>query len=1001
MPDAAPTFDEPASADGSPQPFPVVGIGASAGGLAAFEAFFAGMPAEAPGAAFVLVQHLSPDHNSILAELIQRTTRLPVREVEDGMTVQCNHVYIIPPNHDLTIATGTFQLLQQGPQHRPHLPIDTFFRSLALDQKQRALCIVLSGTGRDGTLGARAVKQNGGMVIAQALSTAEYDGMSRSVIEASLADYQLAPAEMPAQVLLFVNQAITAEPRLALLDSPQAANELKKIFYLLHSHTSHDFTHYKPSTIYRRIERRMSANKIGSLPNYVKFLKTSPTEVEALFRDILIGVTSFFRDPEAFQVLEQQIIPLLFANDEPDAAIRVWSAGCSTGEEAYSIAILLAECQAALRRNCAIQIFATDIDNQAIATARAGIYPASIASNVSPQRLARYFAPSDDGRSFRINKSIRDMLIFSEHDVIKDPPFSRLSLLSCRNLMIYLSAELQKKLVPLFHYSLKPGGFLFLGNASTIGDSGGLFDVFHSRSKLYQRRSDEHRPASALVDGILAPASILPIPPQQATRRAAMPVRLPLRELTERALLQGFAPAAALVNGRGDILYLHGRTGQYLEPAPGESGISNILKMAREGLRYDLGSAMHSASTTNSTVHCPGLRVKTNGSYTLVDLTVSPVSSLPAANDSRPAYLLVALHPSPAAAQAAEAASMLEPGLLPPAAETRIAVLKHELQAKEDFLRAANEELEASNEELCSSNEEMQSVNEELQSTNEELQTSKEEMQSLNEELATVNAELQSKVAELSQVNNDMNNMLAGTGIGTVFIDPRLRILRFTPTATAIINLIPGDVGRPVNHILSNLVDYDGLTADAQAVIATLVPCSREVRTVAGKAYSMRIQPYRTLDNVIEGAVITFTDITQIVEARELLRQADEAVRLAEIVRDANDAFIRQDLDGCIQAWNPAAQRIYGWSEAEALTRHAADLLPPSLSAEAASKSAEMAKARVVAPYRSQRVTKDGKILNVLVFSTALADESNQLYGIATMERAIAGDLKPPPEPGQ
>lgn len=998
MSNVLPEIDDLTPTGGSLRPFPIVGVGASAGGLAAFEAFFSGMPAEDPGVAFVLVQHLSPDHKSILASLIQRATRLPVREIENNMAAQPGHVYIIPPNRSLTIESGKFQLIEPVSDRRPYLPVDTFFRSLALDQEKDAICIVLSGSGNDGTLGARAIKENGGMVMAQVPGTAEYDGMPRSVIEAGLADYQLAPAEMASQLLSFLRQGRALKPHRLLFDSLQAASDLRKIFGILLNRTGHDFTLYKPSTIYRRIERRLLANGIDSLESYVELLKTAPKEVDALFRDMLIGVTSFFRDPEAFDELEQRVIPLLFNDDEEEEPIRVWSAGCSTGEEAYSIAILLAEFKSVAKRNRKIQIFATDIDTKAIASARTGIYPASIAANVSPERLARHFTPSIDGSSYRIHKSIRDTIIFSEHNLIKDPPFSRLDLISCRNLLIYLSGELQKRLIPVFHYSLKPGRFLFLGNSSSIGDANNLFDVFQSRFKIYQRKFDMHQMTPTLAANIIASDSTLGSPPRQGTSRSARPTQLPVRELTERALLQGFTPAAALVDARGDLLYLHGRTGQYLEPAPGESGISNILKMAREGLRYDLGSALHRAAATNTTVQCPGLRVKTNGHYILVDLTVSPISNLPAGRDSRPTLFLVSIQTPPASGPALDASSTPAVEALPAGAEARIAALKRELQVREDFLSATNEELEATNEELSSSNEEMQSINEELHSTNEELETSKEELQSLNEELATVNSELQSKVSELSQANNDMNNMLAGTGIGTVFIDRRLQILRFTPTATSIINLIPGDIGRPVHHIVSNLVGYDALAADAQEVIATLVPFSREVRTMEGKSFSMRIQPYRTLENVIEGAVITFTEITGIVQTRELLRQANESVHLGKIVHDASDAFIRQDLDGRIQAWNPAAERIYGWSEEEALSRNSADMRPPELRGEDAAKAVELAKTGFVAPYRTQRLTRDGKVLNVIAFATALVDEFNKMYGIATMERGLVGRDYPLPE---
>ncbi|WP_413915468.1 chemotaxis protein CheB [Candidatus Skiveiella danica] len=566
-------------------PFPVVGIGASAGGLAAFEAFFSAMPADVdPGMAFILVQHLAPDHKSILAELIRRYTRMQVFEVEDGMVVHPNCAYIIPPNRDMAFLNGRLQLLEPTAPRGQRLPIDFFFRSLAQDQHERAIGIVLSGTGSDGTLGVRAIKGEAGMVMAQAPETTEFDGMPRSAIATGLVDYALAPAEMPARLMTYVAHAFGKLPRMASQAAPLTAGALKKIFVLLRAQTGHDFSQYKPSTIHRRIERRMAVHQITALDGYVKYLQQTPAEVQALFRDLLIGVTNFFRDPEAFAVLEQAAIPRLFDDKPPGGVVRVWVAGCSTGEEAYSIAILLQERMEMLKTSWTVQVFATDIDSQAIATARAGIYPASIATDLTPERLARFFCAEPGGQSYRIHKSIRDMLVFSEQDVIKDPPFSRLDLISCRNLLIYLDVELQKRLIPLFHYALKPGGRLFLGTSERRG-----------RVRRPVRRAGPQGQAVPAQAGLrarsaLRPAGVPPWPPPPPVRcraaTASPPAgKLPLRELTEQALLPQFAPAGALVNASGDILYLHGRTGLYLEPAPGEAGVSNILKMAREGLR--------------------------------------------------------------------------------------------------------------------------------------------------------------------------------------------------------------------------------------------------------------------------------------------------------------------------------------------------------------------------------------------------------------------------------
>ena len=998
--------------------FPIVGIGASAGGLAAFEAFFSGMPADTdPGMAFVLVQHLAPDHESILADLIQRYTRMKVFEVEDGMVVQINCAYIIPPNRDMAFLNGTLQLLEPAAPRGHRLPIDFLFRSLAQDQHERAIGIVLSGTGSDGTLGVRAIKGDGGMVMAQHPASCEFDGMPRSSLATGLVDYELAPAEMAAQLMAYVAYAFGKPPLPAATTVPQTENALKKIFILLRAQTGHDFSQYKPSTIHRRIQRRMAVHQIESIDSYVKYLQHSPAEVEALFRDFLIGVTNFFRDPDAFEMLEAQVIPKLFEGKPASGAIRVWVPGCSTGEEAYSIAILLQERLEVLKSSYKLQVFATDVDSRAIATARTGLYPASIAADMVPERLARFFTLEPDGNAYRVHKGIRDLLVFSEHDVIKDPPFSRLDLVSCRNLLIYMGPDLQKKLIALFHYALVSGGMLFLGTSETVGEFVDLFVALDRKSKVYRRKEDFQGARRAALGRFMShmPSATAPdIRTGMALRSGAGKIahttRLSLRELTEQTLLQQVAPVGALVNGHGDILYLHGRSGMFLEPSPGDAGINNILKMAREGLKRHLTSALHKAASTQERVQALGLRVKTNGHFTPANLTVCPVTLGPAAALESPLYVVILeeapalepqlelLAPKPGAAGVVGSAG---PGK---DSNAQLAELTEELRAKEEHLQAANEELETSNEELKSSNEEMQSINEELQSTNEELETSKEELQSINEELSTVNSELQTKVADLSRANNDMNNLLAGTGIGTVFIDHNLRILRFTPAATQIINLILSDVGRPVSHLVSNLVGYDSLVADAQAVLETLIPKVVDVQTTEAKHYTMRILPYRTLDNVIEGAVITFVEITEMVRTGEELRKAHEMLRLAVVVHDAFDAITVQDLDGRIIAWNPGAVRMYGWTELEALSMNVRDRIPPALQTRALARVHQLSEAKILEPYLTQRLTKNGTVLEVSLTSTALVNALGQMYAIATTERLKAsqggqkGEIKDEPK---
>jgi len=980
----------PASESAAPAPgewgFPIVGIGASAGGLGAFEHFFRAMPAD-PGVdiAFVLVQHLAPDHPSILAELISRFTSMQVFEAQDGMPIEPNCVYVIPPNRDLAFLNGVLQLLEPVEPRGQRLAVDYSLRSLAQDRGERAIGIILSGTGSDGSLGARAIKGEGGMVMAQTPSTTEFDGMPRAAIATGVVDFVLPPEEMPGELIAYIEHAFgrtshaTGRPHLSTDDA------LKRVFVLLRAHTGHDFSHYKQSTIARRVERRMAVHRVEGVAAYVRILQHDPDEIAALFRDLLIGVTQFFRDPKAFEVLETQAIPRIFAGKSGDTAVRVWVPGCSTGEEAYSIAMLLIEYMEATKQNFKLQVFATDIDPRAIDCARAGIYPASIAADVPAARLARFFVPEPDGLHVRIQKRVRDTLIFSEQNVVRDPPFSRVDLISCRNLLIYMDAELQKRLMPLFDYALNPGGFLFLGTSETVGEFGTLFSAVDRKAKLYQSRDDGH----ARIAGT---TRVMPAPGEVEMKKRSARVAVPsagaqLRELTERSLLKHRSLAAALVNARGDILYLHGRSGKYLELPPGEAE-TNILKMAREGLTRPLSVALRRAVTRNERVHHAGLSVRTNGGFTMVDLTVQPVE-VEGTQNPEPHRFLVTLEDAvtPPLPTVEATTLAVTDGAAP--IDARIVALERELRSKEEHLQMSNEELEASNEELKSSNEEMQSVNEELQSTNEEMETSKEELQSVNEELSTVNMELQSRVADLSEANNDMNNLLAGTGVGTVFVGHALEIKRFTPAVTALINLIPTDVGRSVGHIVANLRNYDRLVEDVQSVLNTLLPVEREVQSKEGRWFLMRIRPYRTLENVIEGAVITFADVTDVKETQAALVETQGLARLAVVLRDATDAITVRDLDGRITAWNPGASRMYGWTEAEALGMNIRDLIPAELRDASLEATRQLSLAKELAPYRTQRIAKNGELVEVTLTATALVNESGAMYAIATTERAI------------
>jgi len=877
--------------------FPVVGIGASAGGLAAIEEFLAAMPSgESLGMAFVLVQHLDPDHKSMLLDLVKRYTHMEVAWAEDGMEVRPSCAYVMPPNKDMALVGGRLVLVDPEAPRGQRLPIDYFFRSLAADQRERAVCIVLSGTGSDGTLGLRAIKGEGGMAIAQSPDTAGYDGMPRSAIATGLVDYVLAPADMPEQLLGYVSRAFGRAPQPARATAPGGPDLLLEVLHLLRDRSGHDFTHYKTNTLRRRVERRMAVTRIERMEDYLALLRRDSLEVETLFRELLIGVTNFFRDAPAFEALAAEALPPLVAARAPGDPVRVWVPGCSTGEEAYSIAMLLLEQAGNVKRNVPTQVFATDIDAEAIERARVGVYPSSISADVSPERLARFFV--QDGDTYRVAKTVRDCLVFAKQDVTKDPPFSRVDLISCRNLLIYMDGDLQQKLMPLFHYALNPDGYLFLGSSETVGDAADLFAPVDKKWKLFQRRGTV-TPRQLLTTAmpLRAVAGDGRRPPLQE-----VPLRVRVRDLAERTLLDKHAPACVVINAEGDVLYIHGHTGRFLEPPPGEPS-GSLLKMAREGLRLEITAGVRKALAQKETVRYERLRVRTDGGVALVNLIIEPMPG----PDAVKGVMLVLFEDVPVTADVV-GATAAEPIA---DREQRIADLDRELSAKEEYLRTTVEELETSNEELKSTNEEMQSSNEELQSTNEELETSREELQSVNEELVTVNSELQQKIEELSRANNDMNNMLAGTGIGTLFVDRQLLITRFTTAVTAIMNLIPTDVGRPLNDIAPRLQGDVDLVASVTSVLDTLAPVEMQVESGGGRLYQMRVVPYRTLENVIEGAVLTFVDVTDRRQAEANLRHT-HALLQAALDQSPAGIAIADAPDGALRYVNDAGLLIRG-----------------------------------------------------------------------------------------
>ena len=851
--------------------FPIIGLGASAGGLEAFEQFFHHLAPDS-GMAFVLVSHLDPGHASMLTEILQRTTTMTVTEAQDQMVLAPNRVYVIPPNRDMAIFHGAIQLSIPERQRGQRMPIDFFMRSLAEDQEERAIGVILSGTGSDGTQGLRAIIGAGGVSFVQDPTKAKYDGMPTSAIQGGLATYILPVEKMPEQLVLYRKNFFKKKIKPVLL-VPAITSALNKIMMILRSKTGHDFSLYKQSTIRRRIERRMAVHKIEDTEIYAHYLKENISEAQLLFKEFLINVTSFFRDPEAFAVLKKDILPALFVQKPENYCFRIWVPGCATGEEAYSIAILFRELMDETKQEYKVQIYSTDIDGDLIAIARAAIYPANITIDVSPERLRRFFVKEENG--FRIKKEIREMVIFATQNVIKDPPFTKLDLLSCRNLLIYLEPELQGRLFPTFHYALKPGGVLFLSPSESIGSFTDFFAPISKKWKFFQAR--ESRSAPRMIMGGALTWSNGP-----AGKESDEPLKkiteTNFSELTKQGLLQAFAPPSVVIDEKGNILFIYGDTGKYLRPAPGQASL-NVIEMAREGLQMELRTAINRAVNRKTPVVCNDLLVKTNGGKQGITLTVSPLTS----PETSQGLLLVSFQETGTRVQGKTARTGRP---VKKEESSRIEVLEKELLYTKENLQATIEELQASNEELKSSNEEMQSTNEEMQSTNEEMETSREEIQSVNEEILTVNAELQAKIKQLAGMQNDMKNLIDNTHIGIIFLDENLAINRFTHEAAKAFRLVASDVGRPLNDIKSNLERVD-LIREAQAVLDSLVPREFEVRTTGDEWFLIRIMPYRTLENVIRGVVLTFNDISELKKIEEEIRVARQyAESIVDTVRE-------------------------------------------------------------------------------------------------------------------
>jgi two-component system CheB/CheR fusion protein len=830
--------------------FPIVGMGGSAGSFHAFEKFFMHMPANS-GMAFVIVMHLDKSQQVNVAEILQPVTSMKIAEAIDGTRIEPNHVYVIPAGKDMGMHNGHLLLMEASRYKGAHMSIDYFFQSLAEDQWNKAVGIIFSGMGADGETGIRMIKEKLGMAMVQDPQTAEYASMPSTAIKTNMVDYILQPEEMAGKLIQYLNHPAIKESGHSDDLSVGHNNQIhiQKILMLLRSHTGHDFTLYKKSTIIRRIERRIAFHQLSDFVDYINFLRENPHEIILLFNELLIGVTKFFRDRDAFDNLKQKLYPLLLAKKEGDP-IRVWIAGCSTGEEAYSIAMLLIEYMNSLKlkKLPKLQIFATDLDPQAIEHARSASYFSNIISEISPERLERFFIKVNEG--YVVKKEVRELIVFAQHNLIKDAPFTRLDLLCCRNVLIYLTAELQKKIIPVFHYSLNANGILFLGPAESVGSFSDSFTSLDLKWKIFQRKEG----ASSVSNMLDFPFHIAN--QHNKTTKLQLPAknsRNPLAETFHKILLENFSPTSLLLNERGDILYINGQTGRFMQISSGEA-IFNIHRLAKEELKYALGNAIHQAWEQKEKVEVSEIKVKDNNLIYIVGFRVDYITEAPLQD-----LLLVTFYDH--GVQKKKKGINGQPA--DPLRQGVVDELEKELIYTKQQLHSTIEQMETSLEELKSTNEELQSTNEELQSTNEEALTTKEEMQSLNEELMTINLQYQNKAEELTQLNNDMKNLLDNTEIGTIFLDNDLSILRFTPQVTKLFNVIPGDIGRPISHIVSNF-DYPSLEESIKEVIEKLTGKEFEVSTKKDEWYNLRIMPYRTMDNFISGAVVTFTKITPV-----------------------------------------------------------------------------------------------------------------------------------------
>jgi len=955
--------------------FPIVGIGASAGGLNAFTQLLKALPIDT-GMAFVLVQHLDPKHVSLLPDLIKRTTAMSVIEISDNLRVEPNHIYVMPPTYSLALLHGVLQLLPRPVVRGKFMPIDDFLTSLAQDRQNHAIGVILSGTASDGTLGIRAIKTVGGITFAQTEDSAEYDGMPHSAIADGHVDFILTPKEIAQKLVQIAHHPYLKQQLNNLVeDVPTKETDLNKIFVLLRTRTGIDFTYYKHTTILRRIKRRMLLHQLDEMKDYVKFLRLHPKELDILFQDMLINVTSFFRDPEAFEVLKKEIFPRIIEQFADDKTLRIWVPACSTGEEVYSIAIALFEFLGNQVNAMHIQIFASDIDKQAVDKARQGIYSHHhIEEAVGIERLARFFIKTTNG--YQICKTIRDVCVFAIQNVTQDPPFSRLNLICCRNLLIYLNTSLQKRVLNTFYYALRPNGFLMLGTSETIGSEVNLFSLVDSKNKIYLRKSHVIQPSTDFAKMLNTQQSFLVSHSHPKDTPAVQ-----VQQAAENIILEKYGPPAVVIDQNMHILYFRGQTGPYIEPATGSASL-NLLKMVHPELIIELRTLVHQAIKDNNSVRKEGLRMHHNGNYKNINLQIIPLTS---SKTIAPSYLVVF---EPGAEILAQQNPLQPEEACKDSKDIRIKELESELLTEREYMQSIIEEQEGTNEELQSANEEIQSTNEELQSINEELETTKEELQSTNEELITIIEEHENRNQELNLINNDLINLLASIDTPIVILYKDLSIRRFTPAAKVLLNLIDTDINRPIINIRPNIA-IPALESKLKQVVESTVTESIEVQDDNGHWYLLRLRPYQKQDKTIDGVVMVFTDIDAIKDSEQLRNELQYERRLAAVVSDSNDSVTVQDFDGHILAWNQRATEMFGYTEDEALLLNANQLIPDTARNDMRILFEQLQHGQKMPPCETIRCTKGGHLLKVWLTTSILQNKAGNPTAIAITEREI------------